>query len=38
MCPNTPFGRFFAAYVVEVLQRDPVDHLSIEGVYFRPPC
>ena len=35
ICPNSPYGRYYAEYVREVLTTYEVDCIYVEGVYFR---
>jgi len=34
VCPNSPYERYYAEYVREVLTRYDVDYMYVEGVYF----
>ena len=34
VCPNSPYERYYAEYVREVLTRYDVDYIYVEGVYF----
>jgi hypothetical protein len=35
MCPTSPYRRYYAEYVREVVSRYPVDYIYAEGVYIR---
>ena len=35
ICPNSPYGAYYAEYVREVLTLYDVDYIYVEGVYFR---